>query len=66
MERPKFKVSEISKIIEMKADINSGLDGILIEVKLKFLHWGQVGLVYAGTKIKNCFLIMHDLNKCII
>lgn len=66
LERPKFKISEISKISEMKADINSGLDCILIEVKLEFLHWGQVGLVYAWTKIKNCSLIMHSLIKCII
>ena len=61
----KFVGSKVPKVSQMKADINCGLDGVLVEVKLKFLHFRWKLMIYKWAKIKNCFLILH-LSYCII
>ncbi len=57
---------QISEVSEVKTDVDSGLNGVLVEVELEFLHGSEIRMDHAWTKIKNCFLIIHELIKCII
>ncbi len=62
----KFEVGQISEVSKVKTDVDCGLNGVLVEVELEFLHGGELRVVHAWTKIKNCFLIIHEVIKCII
>ena len=59
LEGTKFEGGQVAEVCEVETDVDGGLDGVLVEVQLEFLHWGQGRWVDAWAKIKNCFLIIH-------
>jgi hypothetical protein len=61
LEGTEFEGSQVAKVCEVEADVDGGLDGVLVEVKLELLHRCERGWADAWAKIKNCLLIIHLL-----